>query len=139
VSRYGVAECAGITCALVGSTLVRHATHNAVATAYAGAWGESLGYSSVIIGRDFVSGVRKAHAMHRSFGLRGAGAVTAGLLAEFGPSGLLDFFVIRPLAMGIGQRFLGPQFGLVAGKLAADVLFYIPVIFIYEMKRHRHG
>jgi len=122
----------------VGSTLVRHATHNAVATAYAGAWGESLGYSAVIIGRDFVSGVHKAHAMHRSFGLRGAGGVAAGLLAEFGPAGVLDTFVIRPLAMGIGQRFLGPQLGLLAGKLAADVLFYIPVILIYERRRHWH-
>jgi hypothetical protein len=135
LSRYGLAECGGVTCALLGSFLVRRVTGSAIAAAYGGAWGESLGYSFVIIGRDFLAGARAARAMHRSIGIRGVSDVATGLLAEFGPSGLLDTFVIRPFTMGVGARLFGPQLGLLAGKLTADILFYVPVIFMYEQKK----
>lgn len=139
VSRYGLAECAGITCALLGSFAVRHVTGSAVAAAYGGAWGETIGYSSVIITRDFLSQARVARADRRAFGVHDVGGVVTGLVAEFGPAGVLDTMVVRPLAMGIGARLLGPQLGLVAGKLAADVLFYLPVIFMYERGKRRRG
>ncbi len=35
------------------------------------------------------------------------------------------------------MRLFGPGRGLVAGKLAADVLFYLPVIFMYERRKRR--
>jgi hypothetical protein len=136
VRRYGVAECAGVTCALTASFIIRRATRSEIAAAYAGAWGESIGYSTVIVGRDFLVGARAAHAARQRFGVRRAGGVVAGLIAEFGPSGLLDTFLIRPFTMGVGARLFGPQLGLIAGKLAADVIFYVPVIFIYERKKH---
>ena len=63
--------------------------------------------------------------------------VVTGLLAEFGPAGAIDTFVTRPLAMGLGVRALGLGLGVVLGKLAADVLFYVPVIVIYEYRQHR--
>ncbi len=137
VRRYGLAECAGVTCALLGSFVVRRLTGNAVAAAYGGAWGETLGYSSVIVGRDFFVGVRAARSSGRRFGVRTAGGVATDLLSEFGPAGALDTFVTRPLAMGFGVRLLGPVRGLVAGKLVADVLFYVPVIFMYERRNRR--
>lgn len=140
LARYGVAECGGITCALLGSVLVRHVTGNAVAAAYGAAWGESLGYSSVIITRDFLAERRVAHSEHHGFGLKSTGRVVSGLVAEFGPAGVLDTLVTRPLAMGAGVRFFGPRLGIIAGKLVADLLFYIPVVFMYERKkRWRRG
>jgi hypothetical protein len=62
------------------------------------------------------------------------GRLLAGWGMEFGPSGLLDTLLIRPACMGLGIRLLGPVRGLVLGKLAADVLFYVPVIFMYERR-----
>ena len=139
LNRYGLAECAGITCALAGSLVVRRITGNAIAAAYAGAWGETIGYSAVIVASDFLAGVRTARATRRAFGIRGAVGIVAGLVAEFGPAGLLDTFITRPFAMGLGARLIGPKLGVLAGKLAADVLFYVPVIFVYERKRHSRG
>jgi hypothetical protein len=136
LNRYGLAECAGITCALAGSLFVRRMTGSAIAAAYAGAWGESIGYATAIVGRDFLAGVRTARATRRGFGIRGAAGIVAGLVAEFGPAGVLDTFVTRPFAMGLGARLIGPKLGVLAGKLAADVFFYVPVIFVYERKRH---
>ena len=135
LNRYGVAECAGIACALAGSLLVRRVSGSAIAAAYAAAWGETIGYSAAIVGRDFLAGVRTARMSRTAFGARGVVGVIAGLLAEFGPAGLVDTFVTRPLTMGLGVRFVGPKLGVLAGKLAADILFYVPVIFVYERRR----
>ena len=133
--RYGLAEVAGITCALVGSFSVRRFTGSNLAAAYGGAWGESLGYSSVIILRDYLAARRAAHAEGKRLNVRDAGGVATGLLAEFGPAAILDTLVVRPFTMGIGMRAFGPTRGLVVGKIAADILFYLPVIYMYERRK----
>ena len=43
------------------------------------------------------------------------------------------------IARGLGARFVGPKLGVLVGKLAADVLFYMPVVFMYERKRRWRG
>jgi hypothetical protein len=135
--RYGLAECVGLTCALVASFVVRRLSRSDIAAAYGAAWGESIGYSSVIILRDYLAAMRAAHSAGRSVNVRDAGGVATGLLTEFGPSAVLDTLVIRPLAMGVGMRLVGPQRGVIAGKIGADILFYIPVIFIYERRKRK--
>lgn len=137
IRRYGFAECAGVTCALLGSYAARRFTGSAVAAAYGGAWGETIGYGTFIVARDFLSASRVAREDGHSLTPREGRGVITGLIAEFGPAGILDTFVTRPFAMGIGARYLGPQRGLIAGKLAADVLFYLPVIFMYERRKRR--
>ena len=137
VRRYGLAECGGISCALIASLIVHRVTANAVAAGYAGAWGESLGYGAVIVGRDFVAAARGKRAAQQSFTARDGAGVIGGLLVEFGPAGLLDTFVTRPLAMALGTRLLGLPLGVIAGKVVADGLFYIPVIATYENRQRR--
>lgn len=132
--RYGPAECGGVAGALVGSFVVRHLTGSTLAAAYGGAWGESLGYALVVLGRDVVAESRIAHSARGAFRMADVSRVVAGLLAEFGPSGALDTFVTRPLAMGLGVRAFGLGLGVVLGKLTADVLFYVPVILVYEYR-----
>ena len=135
--RYGPAECGGIAGALLGSFLVQRATGSTLAAAYAGAWGESLGYAAVVLARDVVAESRAAHSARGAFRIADLSRVVAGLLAEFGPAGAIDTFVTRPLAMALGVRALGLGLGVILGKLAADVLFYVPVIVIYEYRQHR--
>ena len=135
VRRYGLAEFAGVCCAFVGSFAARRLTGSNVAAAYGGAWGETLGYSCVIIARDYLAAARSAHAAGRSPGARDAGGVAAGLVTEFGPAAILDTLVVRPFTMAAGMRLLGPRSGLLAGKLVADVVFYLPVIFMYERRK----
>ena len=135
--RYGLAEFVGIACALAGSFGVRRLTGSTVAAAYGGAWGETLGYMGVIILRDYLAARHAAHDAGRLVSVRDAGGVATDLLAEFGPAAVLDTLVVRPFAMGVGMRALGPARGLIAGKIAADVLFYIPVIYMYERRKQR--
>lgn len=132
--RYGLAECAGVVGALIASALVRRATGNTAAAAYAGAWGETIGYASVIAARDVSSRVGAAGHARVPWSWRHSGHLIRDWIAEFGPAGILDTFVTRPLTMGLGMRFFGPVRGLVAGKLVADVIFYLPVIAVYERR-----
>ena len=55
---------------------------------------------------------------------------------EFGVAEALDSGLLRPLAMGLGVRFFGRGVGIVVGKLAADLTFYVPVICAYELRRY---
>ena len=85
-----------------------------------------------MVGRDFLAAARQKRAARQDFTARDGARVVGGLLVEFGPAALLDTFVTRPLAMALGTRLLGLPLGILAGKLAADSLFYIPVIATYE-------
>jgi len=133
--RYGVAECLGIVAAIAAATAARRVTNSDVVAAYAGAIGETIGYAGAMLARDYLTASRSAQASGRTLDARDHGNVVMGLLTEFGPAGVLDTFIIRPLAMGIGARLLGPRIGLVVGKLVGDVLFYVPVIVTYEWRR----
>jgi pSer/pThr/pTyr-binding forkhead associated (FHA) protein len=135
VQRYGPSELVGIAMAFAGSGLLGTATGSAVAAAYGGAIGEMVGFYGSLVARELVTEAYFAGARRAPFGLREMIRTWRGLLLEFGPSELLDTGFIRPLAMGVGTRVLGWGAGLVAGKLLADVLFYLPVIWIYERRR----
>ncbi len=135
--RYGLAECGGITCAVLASFIARRATGNPVASGYAGAWGETLGYVTVLVARDLLFAARRRRDARRAFTIRDGAGVIGGLLVEFGPAGLLDTLLTRPFAMAVGTRLLGLPLGVIAGKLVADGLFYVPVIAMYERRKLR--
>jgi hypothetical protein len=131
--RYGLAECAGTGCALLATFIARRLSRRLVIAAYAAAWGETVGYGGAVFLRDLATSGRGA-PQRRTKSLRG---VVLGLLAEFGPAGALDTLVTRPFMMAMGVRALGPVRGVIAGKLVADVVFYVPVILVYERRKRR--
>jgi len=135
IHRYGLAEAAGLCGALLGSVLLRALTGSDVAAAYGGSLGETLCFYGVIVGREVLQDRRAAHDAGERYRLPHGIRTSAKLLIEFGVAELLDTTVVRPLAMGIGMRYLGRPWGVLAGKFAADVFFYIPVITAYEWRR----
>ena len=110
-------------------------TRNEIAAAYGAVLGENLGFYGLIVARELRSDRRLAHAHGQHYGTRGALRTAASLMLEFGPAEALDSIIIRPAAIGLGTLYLGRPWGVIAGKLAADVTFYIPVIVAYEMQR----
>jgi|tagenome__1003787_1003787.scaffolds.fasta_scaffold20891122_2 hypothetical protein len=136
LARYGVAEVAGLCTAFVGAFAARALTGNEIAAAYGGAMGENFGYYGIVIGREVVRDRRAAHVLGRRYGAAGAARTARNLLFEFGIAEALDSTVLRPLAMGLGIRFFGRALGIVVGKIAADVTFYLPVICAYELRRY---
>ena len=135
--RYLPAEVAGTGTALLCAGVAHAASGDLAVVALAGAWGENLGYYGTMGACD----LRRALAERRGARPRVWGAtaeVLRGLLLEFGPAEALDSLLVRPLAMGAAARVI-PQVGVavLVGKTVADLVFYVPTVLAYELRRRR--
>jgi hypothetical protein len=135
VKRYGPSEAVGIAMALGVSWLLQQSTGNVIAAAYGASIGEALGFYGSLVTREMIQEAYHAGARRAPYGASEMIRTWRGLLLEFGPAELLDTGLIRPLAMAACTRLLGWGLGIVAGKLLADVVFYLPVIWVYERRR----
>jgi len=58
------------------------------------------------------------------------------MVIEFGPAEILDSYLIRPLALYLCPLIIGQQIiGLIIGKYLADIIFYLPTITAYELRK----
>lgn len=130
--RYGPAELMGIVTAYLGYFAGHHLFHNDIITAYMAAMGENVGFYGVIIVRELLIQLKRSE--HTFFSNLTRTIIHIG--TEFGPAEALDSLVLRPLFMGLGIKFFGPLAGVMTGKIAADVTFYVPVIISYEVRQY---
>jgi hypothetical protein len=135
--RYLPAEIVGTVTAVAAAWTVHAASGSLVSAAVAGTVGESLGYYGCMVLREAL----RHDARHRHHGapmrlwLTGTGTVR-DMLIEFGPAELVDSLLVRPLCMYLIPSLLNDfTAGILAGKLAADVVFYSLAIGAYELKR----
>jgi len=135
VARYGPAEVVGTGGALLGAYLVHALTRSEIAAAYGGTIGENLGFYGVMIGREVRADYRRHRGQGLGYGVRQWLQTASNLMLEFGLAEVLDSALIRPLAMGAGTHYLGRGWGVPAGKVVADLIFYVPVIIAYELRR----
>ncbi|HEX6674087.1 MAG TPA: hypothetical protein VF486_03550 [Actinomycetes bacterium] len=137
VRRYLPAEVAGTLAALAAAWWVHAASGSLVSAAVAGTVGESLGYYGCMAARvalryDACHRHHRAPKRHWLTGTRTA----RDLLVEFGPAELVDGLAVRPSSMYLATSLLGDfTAGVVAGKLAADVVFYGLAVAAYELKK----
>ena len=132
--RYLPAEVLGSCAAVTAAWMVQIVSGSPIGAAIAGSIGESLAYYGCIALRD----LRRHRAQPgRPAGLGPTGTRAArDLLLEFGPAELVDSLLARPLFMYLMPMLIHNfTIGLVAGKLAADVVFYSLAICSYELKK----
>lgn len=120
IVRYLPAELAGTAAMVFGGLLAAMWTDAAPLIALAALGGEILGFYLVLAVTIYSEQARVSATRRRAV------ARTAMLLlAEFGAAELLDTFVIRPAALLLGVWLIpDPLWGVLAGKIAADVVFY---------------
>jgi hypothetical protein len=120
--RYAPAELLALIGAVAGYLLADLATHHAAAAAYGAAVGDNVAYYGLLTAREVIA---------RSQVLSAVGA----LAIEFGPAEALDGVFIRPACTALGAAALGPVAGVLAAKVVADLVFYVPVITSYELRK----
>ncbi|HNT29405.1 MAG TPA: hypothetical protein PKL83_00455 [bacterium] len=136
VKRYAPAEVVAICTALLGAGLFHLLFRNSITTALAGTWGENLGYYSVIIWQDTRRQSRDRRATGERYRAQDVLLLIRNLVIEFGPGEYLDSFIIRPGCMYLFPRLTGNvMLGIAIGKIVADVIFYIPTIIAYEVRK----
>jgi hypothetical protein len=120
VIRYLPAEIVGTAAMVFAGLAVTIWTDVPALIAIAALVGESIGFYTVLAITIYAEQSSVAtnwrRAVVRTFLL---------LVAEFGPAELLDTLLIRPAALTLGVWLLpDPVWGLLAGKVFADVIFY---------------
>ena len=124
VLRYGPAELACLITMLAASVVAAQLTDSPPLLAGAAILGATVGFYgvllTVVIREQLALLPRGARRTRRAF------VRSVGLLgAEFGVAEVVDTFFLRPVLMMIGVVVLrDPVWGLLAGKIVADVLFY---------------
>ena len=136
LSRYAPAEISGTFGALTGAWIGFALSDSAAVAAVAGTWGENIGYYTVIILQDLfdpkIRGLRATIATVP----RMVFTQSRNMLIEFGVAEALDSLLIRPSFMYFGARWFDSLWlGILVGKLAADILFYLPTIIGYELRK----
>ena len=126
VRRYGPAEVACLVTMLAAGALAARLTTSPpllAASAIAGATVGFYGVLVVVVGREQRRVVTRDQPR---YAVRLAARTVLLLAAEFGAAELLDTFLWRPVLMMSAVVLLGePLWGLLAGKTAADILFYV--------------
>lgn len=135
--RYGLAELLG-TAALVGAALaIQRLTGSVIAAALAGSLAEAGWFYAVLLGREVGQERRKARL--GGFVPRPVRELGRELLLEFGAAERADGLILRPLCLALGLRWVGGWPGLLAGKVAADLLFYGPVLSLLHWRDANRG
>ena len=131
VARYGWAEVWGVLTSYLGYFVGLHLTGSMVVGAFAASMGENVGYYGCIIWREASEQRRQGEA----FSLAMLGRISRDLLYEFGLPELLDSFIVRPAATFLAVSVLGFGPGIVIGKVASDIVFYVLAISLYERRK----
>jgi hypothetical protein len=120
IVRYLPAEIAGTAAMVLAGTMVTAWTDSAAVIALAALLGEIVGFYAVLAVTIYTEQSQVSTTVHGTIGRTGM-----LLVAEFGAAELFDTFLIRPAALMLGVWLLpDPLWGLLAGKVFADVIFY---------------
>lgn len=120
IVRYLPAEVVGTAAMIIAGLVVTAWTDNPALVALAALLGETVGFYVVLAITTYLEQAQVAPMRRRAI------ARTAMLLvAEFGAAELLDTLLIRPAALMLGVWLVpDPVWGMLAGKIAADIVFY---------------
>ena len=132
--RYGPAELLAVLTAIAGYAVMR-ATGSEAAAAYGAAIGDNVGYYGVLLVREVRADARAPRARDARYGPAGLARTGRALALEFGPAEALDATVVRPALTALAVATAGLAGGVILAKLAADLVFYVPVIATYELRR----
>lgn len=134
--RYAPAEIFATIGAIFGAGFLYLFTNNRIIAAYAGVIGENVGYYGFILIRDFKKNKTNYEKSGQKFGLIDFLKTIRDLFLEFGLSEALDSFLVRPFCLYWFPIWI-PNFsiGIIVGKFVADIIFYIPTITVYELRK----
>ena len=139
LKRYLPAEIIGTVTAVTAASVTHLFSDNLLFIAYAGSLGEGIGFYSTVFIQHVILITKGRSKENKTVSFSDFSKITTHIVLEFGPAGLIDGLLLRPFFLYLFpilmQKF---TLGILAGKIAGDVTFYILVIFSYEIhKRNR--
>lgn len=126
--RFGPSEVMGLLAAVAGAWLAQGLGAGKLGMVVAAVLLETICYYAALLLRDLRYESRERSRVGLSFGRRGTQDVIQNLAREFGRAEALDSLALRPLCFWLGLSLAPLPWGIIAGKLLADLLFYGPVL-----------
>jgi hypothetical protein len=134
VRRYAPAEVACLATMLAASVVAARLTTSPPLLAASAIAGATVGFYGVLVVKVAGEQGRLVAPGQPRYAMRVASRTVLLLSAEFGAAELLDTFLWRPALMVSAVVLLDePVWGLLAGKAAADVLFYLVSAMGYRL------
>jgi hypothetical protein len=135
VKRFLPAEVVGTIVAIVVSSLTHYYTNNAIVAAYAGSVCETIAFYATIIVHDARIASKELKEEGKTLTFRSFVYLLRNILFDFGLAELMDSLLLRPFCMYIFPIWLrNYPLGILVGKIASDIVFYLPVIISYELR-----
>ncbi len=134
--RYLPAEIVGTITAICAASITHVFSDNPVFIAYIATFGEAIGFFSTILIQHIFTFSKKRKAANKQFSLLDFPKIISHILLEFGPAEIIDGLVLRPFFMYLFPLLIKKFIlGILLGKIAGDITFYLIVIVSYEMKK----
>ena len=134
--RYLPAEIVGTITAICAASITHGFSDNPVFIAYIATFGEAIGFFSTILIQHIFTFSKKRKAANKQFSLLDFPKIISHILLEFGPAEIIDGLVLRPFFMYLFPLLIKKFIlGILLGKIAGDITFYLIVIVSYEMKK----
>ena len=130
--RYKYAEVASTSAALSASLFSK--IYSGLTTAYIITFSEYLAFYSVIFISSYKKLIRQNKQLDKVTTSKVMLLLLKNLVLEFGYPAFLDFLLIRPFCMYWMPILFGNYFfGIIFGKISADLCFYFFTIVNYEI------
>ncbi len=140
LKRYLPAEISGTVMAIFAASIAHYFYSNHVLIAYVGSLGEAVGFYSTVFFQNIYTLHKKTGLKNKKNSIRNYVKIISGILIEFGPAGIIDGFLLRPLFMYLFPMILSNfTLGILIGKIAGDITFYMLVILSYEYTKYKNS
>ena len=131
-NRYKYAELASTSAALISSLFSK--IYSGLTTAYLITIGEYLAFYGVILFTSYKRLAKQNKLLNKKTTSSEILLLLKNLVFEFGYPAFLDFLIIRPFCMYWMPILCGNYFfGIILGKISADLCFYCFTILNYEL------
>lgn len=136
LKRYLPAEIIGTITAVGAASITHSFSENHIFIAYIGTLGEAIGFFSTIFIQQIVKVFKEHKREDKTFSFSDLSKIVMRVVLEFGPAELIDGLLLRPFFMYLFPICLNDfTLGILLGKIAGDISFYMLVILSYEMKK----
>lgn len=135
-NRYKYAELASTSAALTTSLFSK--IYSGLTTAYLITFAEYLAFYSVILFSSYKKLAKQNNLLGQKTSASEIFKLLKNLILEFGYPAILDFLIIRPFCMYWMPILFGNYFfGIIFGKISADLCFYCFTIINYELIKRK--
>lgn len=136
IKRYLLADVLSTVLSLGTAWLIMEQSGDRVLAAFVGSAVASVVFYFTVAFSDVRKSIKQYKIDNERYKIKSFLIDFRNLIIEFGPAELLDVLAVRPFFMYLIPKLTGDfLLGTFIGKMIADVIFFIPVIIMFELRK----